>query len=540
MDRGLVALARDRGQVFVSWRLLQSDPADIGFNLYREDIFNHKLERVNDKPVTSSTCYLDSTLAQGTTYYYHVRPVTGGKEGPPSATFFVRAWPFNVPYVQILLQGNYDAHNVAVADLDGDGAYDYVIKQPDFNTDPWREPGYWRRSRDTYKLEAYSSKGKFLWRYDMGWSIEMGTWYSPYIVYDLDCDGRAELYTKAGEGDPREIDGEVVSGPEWLVKVDGSSGEVVSRIPWFSRDGFDTMSHVTRNFLTIAYLDGKRPSLIMQRGTYGIIKTGAFDASLEKIWYWEASGENEKYQGQAQHGLISADIDRDGRDELVIGSAALDDDGKAIWTTGLGHNDVGYVADIDQARPGLEIFYGLETHHETGGVCLAEAESGKIIWSYQGKTTHVHSQGMVGDIDAAHPGMECYAGESDRSQFWLYSAKGERMSDKPFGNNVLAPRAIWWDGDAQKEINCEGRIFDYNGETITEIEGRVIGIADCLGDWREEIITSLPGEIRIYSTTIPTNTRRTCLMQDRQYRLGVTAASMGYFYPPQLGGVAMP
>ncbi len=540
LDRGLVALAKDRGQVFVSWRLLKSDPADIGFNVYRYDISNDTLEQANDKPITSSTNYLDSGAAPGTPYYYHVRPVIGGREGEQSKKFFVRAFPFSIPYVQILLAGDYTARNVAIADLDSDGAYDYVIKQPDFNTDPWREPGYWKRSRDTFKLEAYSSGGKFLWRYDMGWSIEMGTWYSPYIVYDLDGDGRAELYAKAGEGDPREIDGHVVSGPEYLVKIDGLGGEPVARIPWFSRKGFHTMSHVTRNFLAIAYLDGKRPSLIMQRGTYGIIKTGAFDSNLQKIWYWEASGKDEKYRGQGQHGLIAADIDRDGRDELVIGSAALDDDGRAIWTTGLGHNDVGYVADIDPSRPGLEIFYGLETHHEKGGVCLVAAESGKVLWSYRGKTTHVHSQGMVGDIDAAHPGIECYAGESDRSQFWLYSAAGKRLSDKPFGNNVLAPRAIWWDGDAQKEINYEGRIFDYNGETLTEIEGRVIGIADCLGDWREEIITSLPGEIRIYSTTIPTNTRRTCLMQDRQYRLGVTAASMGYFYPPQIGGVSMP
>jgi rhamnogalacturonan endolyase len=540
LDRGLVALAKDRGVVFVSWRLLASDPAGIAFNVYRRDIFNDKLEKANDKPVTSSTNFLDSKAAPGTPYYYHIRPVIDGKEGQPSKDFFLRAFPFSIPYVQILLDGDYTARKVAIADLDSDGAYDYVVQQPNFNTDPWREPGYWRRSRDTYKLEAYTSGGKFLWRYDMGWSIEMGTWYAPYMVYDLDCDGRAELYTKAGVGDQREIDGHVVSGPEYLVKIDGLRGEPVARIPWLSRKGFDTMSHVTRNFLTIAYLDGKRPSLIMQRGTYGIIKTGAYDSQLKNKWYWEASGKNENYQGQGQHGLISADIDSDGRDELVIGSAALDDDGTAMWTTGLGHPDVGYVADMDPSRPGLEIYYGIEPRRKSNGVCMADARTGELIWSYKGKTTHVHGQGMAADIDPTHPGMEFYAGESDRSQFWLYSASGERLSDKPFGNNVLSPRALWWDGDVQKEISYEGKIHNYNGEAVTEIEGRVIGIADCIGDWREEIITSLPGEIRIYSTTIPTNIRRTCLMQDRQYRLGVAAGSMGYFYPPQIGGVPMP
>lgn len=542
IDRGLVALTKDRGEVFLSWRLLKSDPEDIGFNIYRSIVGvtgNDILVKVNKKPVTKSTNYLDKSVAPGTPYYYHVCPVINGKEGEQSKKFFVRAFPFNKPFIQILLQGNYTAHNVAIADLDADGAYDYIIKQPDFNTDPWREPGYWKRSRTPYKIEAYTSQGRFLWQYDMGWAIETGTWYSPYIVYDLDCDGRAEVYTKAGEDDPREIDGHVLAGPEYLVKIDGLSGKIVKKIPWFSREGFNTVSHVTRNFLTIAYLDGKQPSLIMQRGTYTIIKTGAFDADLKKIWYWEASGADEKYQGQGQHGLISADIDGDGRDELVIGSAAIDDNGKAMWTTGLGHNDVGYVADIDPERPGLEIFYGLEKRQEEkNGVCLADAKTGKIIWGYEGLTKHVHSQGMLGDIDASRPGMECYAGESDHSQFWLYSARGELLSDKSFG--TLAPRALWWDADPQKEIESKGKIFNYNGGTIMEIEGRVIGVADCLGDWREEIITSLPGEIRIYSTTIPTDTRRICLMQDRQYRLGVTAASMGYFYPPQLGGTEMP
>ena len=538
IDRGLVALARDRGEVFLSWRLLKSDPEKVGFNVYRRQVWSETQEKLNNKPILSSTNYLDKSAAPGTPYRYQVRPVIGGKESKPSKEFYVRAFPFNIPFIQILLQGDYTARNLAIADLDSDGAYDYIIKQPDFNTDPWREPGYWKRSREPYKIEAYTSRGRFLWRYDMGWAIEAGSWYSPYIVYDLDCDGRAELYAKAGEGDPREIDGHVLTGPEFLVKIDGLRGEVVKKIPWFSRDGFDTVSHVTRNFLAVAYLDGRLPSLIMQRGTYGIIKTGAFDADLKRLWYWEASGADEKYQGQGQHGLISADIDQDGRDELVIGAAALDDNGKALWNTGLGHPDVGYVADIDPARPGLEIFYGIEPARQENAVCLVEAGTGKLIWGYKGSTKHVHSQGMVGDIDASQPGMECYAGESDRSRFWLYSARGELLSDKSFGS--LAPRALWWDADLQKEIECNGELFDYNGKTIMKIEGRVIGIADCLGDWREEIITSLPGEIRIYSTTIPTEHRRVCLMQDRQYRLGVTAASMGYFYPPQIGGVPMP
>ena len=118
---------------------------------------------------------------------------------------------------------------MAAGDLDGDGRYELVIQHPDFNTDPYQAPGYWKKSPDTYKLEAYSLDGRFLWRHDMGWSIEAGTWYAPYVVYDLDGDGRAEVYCKGGEGDPRKPEGHVKTGPEWLYKLDGQTGQIVQR-----------------------------------------------------------------------------------------------------------------------------------------------------------------------------------------------------------------------------------------------------------------------------------------------------------------------
>lgn len=538
IDRGLIGLAKGRGEVYVGWRLLASDPEDIGFNVYRLTIGKDEYEKVNDEPIVNSTNYVDKKAAPGDAYRYKVKPVIKGKEGEGEGYAYVFAFPYNKPYISIVLQGDYGFRNVAIADLDGDGKYDYVIKQPNFNTDPWREPGYWRRSKEPYKLEAYNSDGRFMWRYNMGWAIETGTWYAPYIVYDVDGDGFAEVYAKAGEGDPREPDGHVLEGPEYMVKIDGRSGKIVDRINWLNRDGFEAYNRFCRNFLAVAYLDGKKPSIIMQRGTYAIIKTAAYDSDMNRIWYWEASGENEKFRGQGHHGLVSADVDGDGRDELVIGSAVIDDNGESLWTTGFGHPDVVYVADIDPEHPGLEIFYGLEKGRENSGVCLVSARDGKILWGYDGPTKHVHAQGMVGDIDPDYPGIECYAGEQDGSQYWLYSADGERISSKSFG--TLSPRAVWWDADSQKEIVAKGKLFKYNGNTLMEIEGRVIGIADCFGDWREEILTSINGELRIYSTTIPSETRRVSLMQDRQYRLAVTAASMGYFYPPQLGGLLMP
>jgi hypothetical protein len=231
---------------------------------------------------------------------------------------------------------------------------------------------------------------------------------------------------------------------------------------------------------------------------------------------------------------MCADVDSDGKDEVVIGTAALDHDGTALWHTGLGHNDVGYIADIDPDRPGLEIFYGIETRSAKHGTCLVDAATGEIIWGYTGSTVHVHSQGMIGDIDPNYPGIECYAGEAKGgSKYFLWSAQGERLSDQNLWG--LAPRAVWWDHDELKEINYDGQLFKYQADTLQQIEGKVLLVADIVGDWREEIITSLPGELRVYSTNIPTTTQKVCLMQNRQYRLGVADASMGYFYPPQLG-----
>ncbi len=534
IDRGVVAIANGESQVYVGWRLLVNDHQDIAFNIYRSDVGFSKYEKINEMPVVNTTDFLDNTVKPGRGYRYRIKKVINGKEENAPGEAYVFTLSEKKPYISIKLRDEIKAKRIAVGDLDGDGAYDFVIQSPDFNVDPYHQTGYWKRSPETYKLDAYSSTGKFLWRYDMGWAIETGTWYSPYMVYDVDRDGKAEVYAKAGEGDPRETDGHVLDGKEYLVKINGLTGKTILKKDWLSKDGFDSYNYWSRNFLKVAYLDGKSPSLIQQRGTYTIIKTLALDKNLQKIWYWESTGKYANFKGQGQHGILSADVDQDGKDELIIGTAALDDNGIPLWRTGLGHNDAGYIADIDPSRPGMEIFYGIESRSPKNGVCLVDALTGEIIWGFDGKTVHVHSQGMVGDIDPNYPGMECYAGEAKGgSQYFLYSAKGERLSDKDIGS--LTPRPVWWDADELKEVNINDNLFKFKGDTLLKIEGKVMMIADLLGDWREEIVTSLPGEMRIYSTSIPAKNRKVCLMQNRQYRLGVADASMGYFYPPQLG-----
>ncbi|MHC4170683.1 MAG: rhamnogalacturonan lyase family protein, partial [Planctomycetota bacterium] len=286
MDRGLVALELEDGSVFLSWRLLKSDSADREFwlRLPTSESTTHRFEAIPDR---TNFVHKDPP---GKYTYCLCRHV----QGAPSMFHIIDRASIKLsgrakPYISIPLQGDHDFQKVGIGDLDGDGTYEYVIKQPNFNTDPYQQPGYWKKSNTTYKLEAYRLDGTMLWRHDMGWSIEAGIWYSPWIVYDVDGDGKAEVYCKAGEGDPRDEKGLVQTGPEYLIKLDGETGKVVAKTDWPSRDGFSKYNYYCRNFLTVAYLDGKRPSLIIQRGTYNLIKMQALDKDFNQIWYWEST-----------------------------------------------------------------------------------------------------------------------------------------------------------------------------------------------------------------------------------------------------------
>jgi len=534
IDRGIVALTVSEKAVLVSWRSLKDDPLNMAFNVYRKDIGLGDFVKVNREPVTNSTNFLDETVTGGHGYNYRVKTVINSTEKETPGEAYLFTLDGNQPWVSIKLKDEIELKRIGIGDLDGDGAYDFVLQHPDFNVDPYHKPGYWKRSPEPYKLDAYTSKGKFLWRHEMGWSIETGTWYSPYMVFDVDQDGKAEVYAKGGEGDPRELDGHVLRGPEYLLKLDPKNGQILKKQNWISKEGYESYNYWSRNFLTVAYLDGKNPSLIMQRGTYTVIKTEALDKNLQPIWKWQSLVDYAKYKGQGGHAIMKEDIDFDGKDELVLGTFALDDNGIPMWRTGLGHNDAGYIADFLPERPGYEIFYGIESRSPKNGVCMVDAKTGEIIWGYGESTVHVHGQAMTGDFTDEYPGIECYAGEAKGGdKFFLYTADGKRISDKNLWG--LSPRAVWWDDDEQKEICYNNQVIDFNGDKKLKIEGKVLIVADILGDWREEIVTTLPGELRIYSTNILSDKKKVCLMQNHLYRMAVADATMGYYNAPQVG-----
>ncbi|MBS3771733.1 MAG: silent information regulator protein Sir2 [Bacteroidales bacterium] len=544
LSRGLIAIPTDKGGIYVGWRLLARDPDGIAFNLYRND-GNGSVTKLNDHPIKNSTDYLDENAPTGEKLSYTVKPIIQGKEGDACESYEITSQDkHSDSYLSIKLNGNDDFQKVGIADLDGKGGYDFVIKQPDTNIDPWYK--YWRPSGGTYTLEAYRHDGKSLWTYDLGWSIERGIWYSPYVVYDLNGDGQAEVAVKTGEGDPRDEEGRVKSGPEYLTILDGMTGQPIDQADWISRQPFYDINppdpaspltrgynHSSRNQLGIAYLDGEHPHLIEERGTYDLIIVRAYrliEGSLKLVWEWDNRDAPDYYWGQGAHWLHSADVDQDGRDEVILGSAVLDNDGTELWSTGLGHPDACYVGDLDPDRPGLEIYYVIETGQSDGnGMCMVDAKTGQIIWGIDAPTNHVHGKGLCSDIDRVHPGRECYGAESGHGPIdfaIMHNSKGEIIDRDLMGNS---PLCVHWDEDNQRELLIGGEIFDYRGEaTYTKIEGNVIAIADIFGDWREEIITSVEGEIRIYTSTIPANDRRNCLMQDPIYRIEVAHASMGY------------
>ncbi|MPZ21173.1 MAG: silent information regulator protein Sir2 [Luteitalea sp.] len=570
LDRGLVAVPTGQNEVYVGWRLLKTDPSNVGFNVYRSTAGQPAL-KLNETPVTESTNFVDRTAPLSRENAWSVRAVTEGSEQDASDAVRLLANAPTRPYVTMKLQGDYSPNKIGIADLDGDGKLDFVVKQPGSSIDPG--DSYWRRSTDTYKLEAYRNDGTLLWRKDLGWNIEMGIWYSPMVVFDLNEDGKAEiaLRTAPTDVDYRDADGHMLTGPEYLSILDGMTGSEITKVDWIARGnvadwGDETGNRASRHMVGVAYLDGKRPSIVVHRGTYTTMRVDTYnlvDGQLKKVWSWNGDDEDPQVRGQGMHGMKVADIDDDGRDELVLGAAALDDNGTLLWNTDLGHPDVVYVADVDPDRAGLEIAYGVEVRRKENGICLVEARTGKIIWGLQEPTTHIHDQGMLGDLDAGHPGMEFYGVEADGSQFWLHNARGERLGAEDLGG--ISPRALYWDDGPIKAyipgrsrfrrpagsrtqraadrprprpsgVPERSRIVKYKGPQLGEIEGRIVGLADIVGDWREEVVTAVDGELRIYTTTIPATSRRVALMQDRVYRIDTALQAMAYFYPPQVGG----
>ena len=565
LGRGLVAVHVGGGKVYAGWRLLGTDPEDIAFNLYRAT-GDGAPQKLNGQPLTGSTNFVDTTADLSWRSTWSVRPVLGGREQEASRGAALEANAPVRPYLSIPLRtpAGCTPNDASAGDLDGDGDYEIVLKQ---EMRP-QDNAHAGRTGQT-KLEAYTLDGSFLWRIDLGRNIREGAHYTQFLVYDLDGDGRAEVACRTADGtvdgkgkaigdaraDHRDGRGYVLAGPEFLTVFDGRTGGELATVPYEPARGSvgswgdDYGNRVDRFLACIAYLDGERPSLVMCRGYYARTTLVAWNwrgGKLARLWTFDSDAgppSNRRYRGQGNHNLSVGDVDADGKDEIIYGACAIDHDGTGLYSTGLGHGDAMHLSDIDPDRPGLEVFAIHEKPRHPNGANLRDAATGEVLWGLRSSDA---ARALAADIDPRHRGYECWAAGGGLRG--LYTCQGKRIADaRPRSCNM----AVWWDGDVLRELLDGTAIakWDYAAgreRTLLAAEGcaRNNGsksnpclLADILGDWREEVIwrTADNKELRIYTTTLPTDRRLYTLMHDPVYRLSVAWQNVAYNQPTQTG-----
>jgi rhamnogalacturonan endolyase len=289
--------------------------------------------------------------------------------------------------------------------------------------------------------------------------------------------------------------------------------------------------------------------VVFVRGWYGRSVLAAWDwrnGKLTSRWVFDTKDASNPYSGMGNHSLTVGDVDGDGKDEICIGAMTVDDDGKGLFTTGLRHGDALHMTDMDPDRPGMEVF-GIHESEEktlslqTPGVAMFDAKTGNILFSLAPGVDV--GRGVAADIDPTHVGFENWGGPGG-----LRDVHGKTITEKtPSSTNFV----IWWDGDLTRELLDKNRIDKWDWKTETTInlltaEGCASNngtkatpclSADLFGDWREEVIwrTADNKELRIYTTTIPTQYRFYTLMHDPQYRLAIAWQNGSYNQPPHPG-----
>ncbi|CAL9291589.1 rhamnogalacturonan lyase [Streptomyces sp. SudanB182_2057] len=556
LDRGLTSVHTSGGNL-VSWRWLATDPNDVAFNVYRGST------KLNSSPVTAATNYFDSGAPDSADYT--VRAVVGGTEQPASE----HALQFRPGYLDVPITPpaggttpdgvayTYEANDASTGDLDGDGRLDLVLKWQPTNAKDNSQSGY---TGNTY-IDGVRLDGTRLWRVDLGRNIRSGAHYTQFQVYDYDGDGKAEVAMKTADGtrdgtgavvgdasaDHRNSGGYILSGPEYLTMFNGQTGKAMQSVDYVPARGTvsswgDSYGNRVDRFLAgTAYLDGARPSLIMARGYYTRTVIAAWDwrdGRFTRRWTFDTNSSTNSgkgYDGQGNHALSVADVDADGKDEIVYGAMTVDDNGAGLWTTRLGHGDAAHLGDLDPARPGLEYFKVDEDSGKPGS-WMADARTGQVLW--QTASGADNGRGVAGDIYAGSPGAEAWSA----SDTTLRSATGAALGREPSSVNFLS----WWDGDTVRELLDGTRVDKYGtsgdtrlltGSGVSANNGTKSTPAlsgDILGDWREEVVwrTADNRALRIYSTPHQTGTRITTLLHDTQYRTALAWQNTAYNQPP--------
>ena len=614
LDRGLVAVptgsAGSSTRNTVTWRRLADEYFGVTYNLYK-----------NGSKVASNlttTCYNDESNAPSTTTYQVAAVVNGVEQTKCTA---VTPWPQFVykqgdnrcasGYLDIELAKvydrdgndvteNYKPNDAEMADLDGDGQLEIIIKRLNTYDASTEQTGviYPEESRQFVVLDAYdvnwqTGTATLMWRIDCGPNmVSLNSTEIDVIAFDWDEDGKAEVvlrgadnmivYGSDGQTQLYTIgnmtvntrntfsttDGQYAwthTGAEYLIYMNGQTGALYQKMDFplkrledgetdLKKAWGDNYGHrSSKYFFGAPFLDGRKASLFLARGIYTRHKMMALDLNKgshewSERWSWNCNDSNSPWYGNGYHNFVIADVDEDGRDEIVYGSMVIDDNGKGLSTTGYGHGDAQHVGDFDPYRKGLEFFGCLEEKPYYG----SSYRNATTSESYYKKTsTGDDGRALMANIYNEYPGS---LGRSSSMDTWLSSVKDVEISgienisnDKGDGNHHLNFR-IYWDGDLCSEILDSpgtesyagivkpgtGRIFltDKGGSMNNGSKNNPCFQGDIIGDWREEIVLRNGTNLRVFTTGAGTNYSLPCLWNDHQYRQAMVWQMMAYNQPP--------
>lgn len=571
LGRGVVAFRNTPYDVIVSWRYLSSDPQGVTFNVYRNG------KKINRVPVANCTFFRDRTKDTSAATY-EVRPILRSGKENISGSYRL---PANAPsgYIEIPLQRpaggttpddksfEYIPNDASIGDVDGDGEYEIILKWDPTNAHDNAHDGY----TGSTLFEAYRLNGERLWQIDLGRNIRSGAHYIPFLVYDFDGDGKAELAVrtsdgtidgkgkvigdasadyreKGGPGNPRGK-GRILSGKEYLTLFSGLTGEALSTVPYIpqrgnSQDWGDPRANRSDRFLAaVAYLDGRTPSMVFCRGYYTRTVLAAFNwdgKQLKQHWVFD-SNQHPEYAGQGNHNLRVGDVDGDGCDEIVYGSCTIDHNGNGLYSTGLGHGDAMHLTHFDPSRKGLQVWDCHENRRD--GSTFRDAATGEILM--QIKSSMDVGRCMAADIDPNYPGVEMWSSDSKG----IRSVTGATVCSQP--RRVPVNMAVWWDGDLLRELLDHTTISKYDPKEQTCVpllsfegcksnngsKGNPNLQGDIIGDWREEVLvrTEDNNALRLYISPESTSYRFHTFLEDPVYRLSIANQNVGYNQPTQPG-----
>lgn len=602
LDRGLVAVKTPKG-VYTSWRIPGEEWYDVTYNLYRDGAL--VAEGLTTSNFTDPAGSLSST--------YSVAAVRRGTVGEKCDA--VSVWANQ--YLQINLQPvinprtGRDVTSVmsitdsAVADLDGDGQYEFIVKRQ--NTD-------WTITNDSAytRFEAYKLDGTRLWQVNLGPNLRDGNGSeNACFAFDFDEDGKAEVIFRGGDGTILP-DGTVLGNPnvnyrtgasstqtftengdEWIVMLDGATGETLDYQIFDSNDGgynpstnnygnpasgvyepgtaapgnnlarrsvsfwreggsSDGGHRATKFYFGAPYLDGRHPYVYLGRGCYTNYHAATWRVINKKLvlhWACAVDDRNSIFYGQGYHNFTIADVDMDGRDEICHGNMVVDENGKFHSSTGLGHGDALHFGDLDPFRDGVESFRCLE---DNPGTVFVDANTNEILFRW--KRGNDCGRCLAGNFTNEFPGAQLWTVDGR-----LWSASTSRSADDVVASSapgVSMNARIYWDGDILEESFdgvstsnfqvYDARITKYGSTspifqtsgclTVNSTKSNPCWQADFIGDWREEFMlpTTDNRAVRIYTTVDETKFRNYTLMHDPQYRQAVYWQSTGYNQPPHV------